>query len=120
MGPRLSILYMQNLECAGTSPLPMSTWNQELGDRLWPEPLGLFYPHSAKSTEGWSIRVSEGRKNLHMSDRDPSEARRTCAVCLQAPHLHGFLVKVKGLNRGSQGSVQLVKLSQVKFETFLF
>lgn len=101
-----------------TSPF---TWNQELGDRLWPEPLDLLYPHSAKGTEGWSVRVSEGRKNLLlMSDRDPSEARRTCAVCLRAPHLHGFLVKVKGLNRGSQGSVQLLKLSQVKFGTFLF
>lgn len=26
-----------------TSPLPMSTWNQELSDKLWPEPLGLLY-----------------------------------------------------------------------------
>lgn len=81
--------------------LGVSTWNQELGDRLWPEPSGLLYTHSAKSTEGWSVRVSEGRKSLHMSDCDPSEARRTCAVCLRAPHLHGFLGKVKGLNRGS-------------------
>lgn len=38
-----------------------------------------------------------------MSDRDPSEARRTCVVCLRAPHFHGFLGKVRGRTEAPSG-----------------
>lgn len=58
-----------------------------------------------------------------MSDCEPSEARRTRAVWLQAPYLLGFLGEVKGLNvpwvfwRLPQGSLQRLKLRPVKIET---